>query len=56
MPKQFTPAEQTEFVNFVRQPRFISRDEQHEKFSQIFRERYVERNRRGSKRTSRRRR
>lgn len=35
MPEDFTPAEQTEFVELVRQPRFVSRDEQIDKLKEI---------------------
>lgn len=35
MPEDFTPAEQTEFVELVQQPRFVSRDEQVDKLKEI---------------------
>jgi hypothetical protein len=35
IPEDFTPAEQTEFVNLVRQPRFVSREEQLAKLKEI---------------------
>lgn len=35
MPEDFTPAEQTEFVELARQPRFVSRDEQIDKLKEI---------------------
>jgi hypothetical protein len=35
IPEDFTPAEQSEFVELVREPRFVSRDEQVEKLREI---------------------